>query len=90
MEFIRQAGFILLVLGLLAAAISILGKRRRNLRWPVLGRAARRVEVLERVSLSAQASLALVRLDEREILIAISGSACTVIKENQRAKGVAA
>ena len=90
MEFTRQITFVLFVLGLLAAAIALLRKPGKLPIWPALARKPRRVEVLERATLSPQASLALVRIDGREILIAIAGSSCAVIEEKQRTAGAAA
>jgi flagellar biogenesis protein FliO len=90
MEFTRQITFVLFVLGLLAGAVALLRRPLQLPRWTALRRRPRRVEVLERASLSPQASLALVRVDGREILIAIAGASCSVIEEKQRAAGVAA
>ncbi len=89
MEIIRQISAVLLVLGLLATALFLLRKRGQNLSWTVRKSNDRRIQVVARATLSANASLALVRVDEREVLIAITGSACTVIEQLQRAKGAA-
>lgn len=90
MESIRQLTFILVVLSALAGLIALLKKRSPSLKWPALKRTPRRLEVLERVVLSQHASLLLVRLDQREILITTSGEGCNVLEERKMASGAAA
>ena len=90
MELIRQFGLILAVLGALAAAIAVMRKRGANVKWPHMSRKVRRLEVVERLVLSPQANLVLIRLDEREILIATSGTGCSVLEERKMASGAAA
>ena len=90
MEQIRQLSLILVVLGALAAAIALLKKRGSSLKWPALKRKTRRLEVVERLVLSPQANLILVRLDQREILIATSSGGCNVIEERKMANGAVA
>ena len=89
-ELIRQLSLILLVLIALAASITILKKRGSSMKWPALKRSPRRLEVVERVVLSPQANLVLVRLDQREILIATSAAGCSVLEERKMANGAAA
>ncbi len=86
----RQLSLILFVLGALAASISLLKKRGSGLKWPSLKQKTRRLEVVERVVLSPQANLVLVRLDHREILIATSGGGCSLLEERKMANGAAA
>ena len=81
---------ILVVLSALAASIAILKKRGSSLKWPALKRTPRRLEVVERVVLSQQANLILVRVDQREILIATSSGGCSVLEERKMANGAAA
>lgn len=83
----RQFGLILVVLCALAAALTFLRKRGSRMKWPPLSRKARRLEVVERLILSPQANLVLVRLDQREILIAASVSGCSVLEERKWANG---
>ena len=90
MELIRQFSLILVVLGALAAVITVMRKRGASVKWPQLNRKARRLEVVERLVLSTQANLVLVRLDEREILIATSSAGCSVLEERKMASGAAA
>ena len=90
MELIRQFGLILVVLCALAAALGFLRKRGALIKWPVLKKKARRLEVVERLVLSPQANLVLLRLDEREILIATSTSGCSILEERKWANGAAA
>lgn len=56
--------------------------RRKGLAQFTTGgtRPARRLEVLERLPLTAQHSLHLVRMDQRTILIALSPSGCGVLE----------
>lgn len=90
MEQIRQLSLILVVFCALAAAIAILRKRGSSLKWPALTGKRRRMEIVERLALSPQANLVLVRLDQREILIATASSGCSVLEERKIANGAAA
>ena len=90
MELIRQLSLILIVLSVLATLITLMKKRGSSLKWPDLKRNPRRLQVVERVVLSPQANLVLVRLDQREILIATSGGGCSVLEERKMANGAAA
>jgi hypothetical protein len=90
LEQIRQLSLVVVVLCALAAALSVLRKRGFNLKWPEMKRKPRRLEVLERLALSPQTNLVLVRLDECEILIASAGGGCTVLEQRKTANGAAA
>jgi flagellar biosynthetic protein FliO len=81
MQLTEQIGMVLLVFGLLGgllwftkkrglAAFSLGARRSGN---------GRRLEVLERVPLTAQHSLHLVRVSDRTVLIATAPSSCTLL-----------
>jgi flagellar biogenesis protein FliO len=81
MQLTEQIGMVLLVFGLLGgllwftkkrgvAAFSLGARRSGN---------GRRMEVLERVQLTAQHSLHLVRVSDRTVLIATAPSSCTLL-----------
>ncbi len=77
MENLQQLGAVLLVLGLLAAAMyGIRHKRLPALRFPA---APKRLQVLERVSLTAQHTLCLVRVGDREWIVTTAPGNCQVI-----------
>lgn len=76
----EQTLAVFIVLGLLVLSLWLL--RRKGIATVKLGFAAsgggfRHMEVLERVALTPQHSVHLVRLDDRLILIGISPSSCT-------------
>jgi flagellar biosynthetic protein FliO len=81
MDILRQALAVGLVLGLLAAALWLL--RRQGLaRWrgPRLGRrAAGLMSPIERLALSPQHSLCLVRIGERALLVAVHSGGCSLL-----------
>ena len=77
MESLQQLGAVLLVLGLLGAAVyGIRNKRMPALRFPS---GPKRLQVLERVSLTAQHTLCLVRVGERELIVTTAPGNCQVI-----------
>jgi flagellar biosynthetic protein FliO len=82
MDILRQALAVGLVLGLLAAALWLL--RRQGLagwRGPRLSRrAAGLMAPIERLSLSPQHSLCLVRVGERALLVAVSSAGCSLLE----------
>ena len=77
MENLQQLGAVLLVLGLLAAAMYGI----RHKRLPTLGfpGSPKRLQVLERVSLTAQHTLCLVRVGDRELIVTTAPGNCQVI-----------
>jgi flagellar biosynthetic protein FliO len=77
MEWVQQLGAVALVLGLFGAALWAL--RRRGLSTPRLRR-GRRLEYLERLPLGPQHALHLVRVDERELLVASSPGGCWLVE----------
>jgi flagellar biogenesis protein FliO len=86
MEVTEQIGMVLLVFGLLGGLLWF-AKRRGLASFPMpsfskgLGRggSARRLEVLERVPLTPQHALHLVRVSDRTVLIATAPSSCTLL-----------
>jgi flagellar biosynthetic protein FliO len=81
MQLAEQIGMVLLVFALLGGLLWFSKKRglasfRGGLRR---GGSARRLEILERVPLTAQHSLHLVRLGDRALLIATAPSSCTLL-----------
>lgn len=77
MESLQQLGAVLLVLSLLGAAVyGIRHKQMPALRFPTT---AKRLQVLERVSLTAQHTLCLVRVGDRELIVTTAPGNCQVI-----------
>lgn len=76
---IEQMLAALAVLALLGAMLWWL--RRKGMAAPLLPRkSGRRLELLERLPLSSQHSLHLVRVAERALLVAVSPSGCAVLE----------
>jgi flagellar biogenesis protein FliO len=80
MEQAQSILSVFLVLALLAGALFVLRRQGlANFNTPSLrGSSTRRLQVLERLPLSPQHSLQLVRIDQREILVALSPSGCSI------------
>ncbi len=81
METLQQLGAVLLVLGLLGGAVYSL-KRKPFFRFAKefrLGAGARRIQVIERVSLTAQHTLCLVRVGDRDLIVTTAPGSCHVI-----------
>jgi flagellar biogenesis protein FliO len=81
MQLTEQIGMVLLVFGLLGGLLW-LAKRRGLASFRVGVRAGgigRRMEVLERVPLTPQHALHLVRVADRTVLIATAPSSCTLL-----------
>jgi flagellar biogenesis protein FliO len=81
MQLTEQIGMVLAVFGLLGALLWFL-KRRGLASFPLGPRRAgsgRRLEVLERVPLTAQHALHLVRVADRTVLIATAPSSCVML-----------
>ena len=86
MESLAQLGAVLLVLALLSALV--FGLRGRNFSFPGRGvnwkfdasaaRPAKRVQVLERVSLTPQNTLCLVRVGGRDWIVTTAPGGCSV------------
>jgi flagellar biogenesis protein FliO len=83
MQLTEQIGMVLLVFALLGGLLWF-SKRRGVAAFSLGGRSGRggsgrRLEVLERVSLTPQHALHLVRVAERTVLIATAPSSCTLL-----------
>ncbi len=81
MQLTEQITMVLAVFALLGALLWF-AKRRGMASFPVSLRRSgggRRVEVLERVPLTAQHALHLVRMGDRTVLIATAPSSCTLL-----------
>ena len=79
---LQQFAAVFLVLALLAAALWLLRRKGfASVRLPLArsGGAARKMQVVERVSLSAQHSLHLVSLGGRLIIVGVSPGGCSRI-----------
>ena len=80
MQLTEQIGMVLLVFALLGGLLWF-SKRRGVAAFSLGGRggSGRRLEVLERVSLTPQHALHLVRVAGRTVLIATAPSSCTLL-----------
>jgi flagellar biogenesis protein FliO len=81
MQLTEQIGMVLLVFALLGGLLWF-AKRRGLASFPIgprRGGHTRRLEVLERVPLTPQHALHLVRVSDRTVLIATAPSSCTVL-----------
>ncbi|MEP6715338.1 MAG: flagellar biosynthetic protein FliO [Terriglobia bacterium] len=83
MDILQPLSAILLVLGLLVMALVILRKRgAASFHLPRLaGTGSRRLEVLERVALTPQHALHLVRIGERSLVVATGPSSSYTVCE---------
>jgi flagellar biogenesis protein FliO len=76
MEFLQQSAALLAVFGLLGTAFWFVKMRRQ----PGLGPGRdRRMQVIERVALSPQHTLCLVKVGERIVMIGTAPSSCQLI-----------
>ncbi|MGP0075321.1 MAG: flagellar biosynthetic protein FliO [Bryobacteraceae bacterium] len=81
MQLTEQIGMVLVVFGLLGGLLWF-AKRRGLAAFSIAtrrGGSGRRLEVLERVPLTAQHALHLVRVSDRTVLIATAPSSCTLL-----------
>ncbi|MGD0298462.1 MAG: flagellar biosynthetic protein FliO [Bryobacteraceae bacterium] len=81
MELTEQIAMILVVFALLGGLLFIL-KRRGMASLPLVGRRSggqRRMEVLERVPLTPQHAIHLVRVSGKVVLIGTAPSSCTIL-----------
>jgi flagellar biosynthetic protein FliO len=88
MELVRQMLAVGLVFGLLGLAVWLL-RRKGLVRLGGTGRAGkspRRLEALERLPLSPQHALHLVRVADRLLLIGVHSSGCTLLESLPRQK----
>ena len=81
MQLTEQIGMVLLVFALLGGLLWF-SKRRGLAAFSMGGRggSGRRLEVLERVSLTPQHAVHLVRVSNRTVLIATAPSSCTLLE----------
>jgi flagellar biogenesis protein FliO len=80
MDGMGQAAAVIGVLVLLGAMLH--GLRKRPVAWPRKG-SGRRLESLERLSLTPQHALHLVRIGERTLLVSSSPSGCAVLESRE-------
>jgi hypothetical protein len=85
-ELWREASALLLVFGLLALAISALRKRTGQAVGLFRPNGARSLTSVERISLTPQHALHLVRASGRELLLATHPHGCTVIADDRSAE----
>src|SRR5260370_9406717 len=82
MEFSEQLGAVVMVLGILGAALWILKRKgwvRANLRRPQ--RAGEpRLEVIDRLALTPQHSVHLIRVADHTLLVGISPGGCNLLE----------
>ncbi len=79
MEDLQQTGAILLVLGLLASALYVLKKKKlAGLGGDARFGVERRLQVLERVILTPQHTLCLVRVGDRVVMVTTAPGNCQV------------
>lgn len=81
MDFVQQLAMVLLVLALLAGLLWML-RNRGMASFRLGGRAsgsAKRLQVIERLPLTASHSLHLVRMADRVLLIGVAPSGCTLL-----------
>ena len=81
-DIIRQIGAVLLVFALLGAAVWLLSRRRATgwLLNATLTRNAGHMEVVDRLRLTPQQSLQLVRVGRRGFLIAVQATGCSLLE----------
>ena len=82
MEIVNQVLSVLLVLGLLCATLWWL-RKKSLVRFGVRGRRKRdgaRLEAVERLPLTAQHALHLVRVADRAVLVAVHSAGCTMLE----------
>ena len=82
MGIARDLGAVAMVLGLLAAAVWFLRRTGAALPRPFrlpAARKARKLEAIERVALTPQHALHLVRFGQREMIVSTHPQGCTVL-----------
>lgn len=80
MEVIQQIAAVAAVLTLLAATLWWLRRRGFAVTSFASGRATRRMQCVERLALGQQHTLHLVRLGDRELLLASSPAGCSLVE----------
>jgi hypothetical protein len=88
MDFIQPLAAVVGVMTLLGATLLVLKKRgAASFRLPGTGSAQRHLELIERLTLSPQHTLHLVRTGGRSILIATSPSGCELLESDFNGAG---
>ena len=82
MDFAQQIAFVIIVLALLAVALKM-ARDRGLAKFTIPGRPSRtrRMEVLERLSLTPNHSLHLVTVDGRTVLVGVSPGGCQLLEK---------
>lgn len=82
MDFAQQIAFVIIVLAVLAIALKM-ARDRGLAKFTIPGRASRprRMEVLERLSLTPNHSLHLVTVDNRTVLVGVSPGGCQLLEK---------
>lgn len=80
MEVIQQILIVFAVMGTLAGTVWVL-RKKGFARVQILSRAGRphRLELLERLPLTSQHSICLIRVDERIVTVALSPAGCEIL-----------
>jgi flagellar biogenesis protein FliO len=80
MEIVQQGLSLLAVFGLLGGALWFVKTRQNPLLRMSLQRGERRIQVLERVALTPQHTLCLVKVGERLVMIGTAPSSCQLME----------
>ncbi len=83
MDSLNNVAAVAIVLALLGAFVSVFrsrGTARVRFPWLRPGDVSRTMQVMERVALSPQHTLCLVRVGEKSILISTSPSSCQILE----------
>ena len=84
MDALQPVLAVVFVLILLGGTLLLLRKRgAASFNLPKLGGAQRRMELIERLPLSAQHSLHLVKIDGQIVLIATAPGGCSIVKDSE-------
>jgi flagellar biogenesis protein FliO len=75
---LAQVGGVLTVLGLMAAALWVLG-RRGFVQWRGTGGVEKRMHIVERLPLTAQHALHLVQIGDKLLIVASAPGGCSVL-----------
>ncbi len=83
MELARQVCSVLLVFGFLGAFLWAVRRRGAAISWRPQGR-AKSLQSLQRLALTPQHSVHLIRIDGRELVVATHPQGCTILTETTR------
>lgn len=89
MEIARQVLSVLAVFALLGGALWVLrrGGSASFRGWPRAQKREKAIEPLERLALTPQHSLHLVRIEGRELVVATHPQGCVLLLDTERARG---